>query len=126
MTGAKRILVIDDERDFAQFVESVASGLGYDAVMTSTAAEFRAAYLAAPPDIVVLDIIMPDEDGIELIQWLIDNGCRARLVIVSGYRSTFAEAAKTIAEVKGGLKVVQLQKPVKLAELRAQLQAVAE
>ena len=126
MSDSKRVLIIDDEPEFSRFVERVASDLGYRAVVAATAEAFRSEYRAAQPDVIVLDIVMPDQDGIELVQWLIGQGCRARILIISGYGSGFAHAAKTIAEVKGNLTVSQLQKPIKLAELRAQLQAAAE
>jgi two-component system KDP operon response regulator KdpE len=125
MSDSKRVLIIDDEQAFARFVEKVASGLGYDAIVTSTADAFRSAYRAVPPDVIVLDIVMPDEDGIELIDWLVGQGCRAHILIISGYGATFADAAQTIAETKGKLRVTQLQKPITLAELRAQLEAAA-
>jgi CheY-like chemotaxis protein len=126
MSAAKRILIIDDEADFARFVERVASGLGYDAVATTTAEAFRTEYAAAMPDVIVLDLVMPNQDGIELIQWLIGEGCEARILIISGYSPGFADAAKTIAEVKGKLTVTRLQKPIRLAELRLALQAAAD
>jgi DNA-binding response OmpR family regulator len=125
MSDSKRVLIIDDEPEFSRFVERVASDLGYHAVVATNAESFRSEYRAAPPDVIVLDIVMPDQDGIELTQWLISQGCRARILIISGYGPGFAHAAKTIAEVKGNLKVSQLQKPIKLAELRAQLEAAA-
>jgi CheY-like chemotaxis protein len=125
MSDGTRVLIIDDEPEFSRFVERVASGLGYNAVVTASAEAFQAAYRKAAPDIIVLDIVMPDQDGIELVQWLIGQGCRARILIISGYGPGFADAARTIAEVKGNLKVSQLQKPIKLAQLRAQLQDAA-
>jgi CheY-like chemotaxis protein len=126
MISDKRILIVDDEPDFARFVLKVASDLGYDAVMTSSAGAFRSAYLATPPDVIVLDIVMPDQDGIELIEWLIGQGCSARILIISGYNPAFAGAAKLVAEAKGKLEVRQLQKPIKLAELRTELRDAAE
>lgn len=126
MSAAKRILIIDDEPEFSRFVAKVASGLGYDTAETTTAKAFRSEYATAVPDIIVLDIVMPDEDGIELLQWLIAEGCRARILIISGYGPNFADAAKTIAEVKGKLTVQRLEKPIRLADLRAALQDAAK
>jgi response regulator of citrate/malate metabolism len=64
---------------------------------------------------------MPDEDGIELIQWLVSQGCRARIVIASGFDPTYAKSAKILAEMGGKLNVAVLRKPVKLEDLRASL-----
>jgi CheY-like chemotaxis protein len=121
MTGRRRLLVLDDEADFATFVARVASDLGYDAASTNSAAAFKTAYLASPPDVIVLDIVMPETDGIEVVGWLLENGCRARIIVVTGYNPTFARAAQTIGAEKGHLDITQLQKPVKLADLRFHL-----
>jgi CheY-like chemotaxis protein len=122
MSLGKRLLVIDDEPSFAQLVGRVAGELGYAVTVTTEALQFRAAYLTEPPDVIVLDIVMPDQDGIELIEWLVGQGCRARILIISGYSPIFAEAAKLIGEVKGNLDVSLLRKPIKLADLRQHLQ----
>jgi CheY-like chemotaxis protein len=121
VSGSSRLLVLDDEPAFAAFVAEVGRGLGYDAATTHSAVTFEAAYLAAPPDVIVLDIVMPDRDGIEVVKWLTGIGCRARIVIISGFSPTFAAAAQVIGELHGKLEIRQLTKPVKLAELRAAL-----
>ena len=121
MTESRRLLVIDDEQDFADLVVQVATQLGYAARATTTASDFKSSYLAGPPDVVVLDIVIPEQDGIELMRWLVEQDSRARVVITSGYNPAFANAAKVIGEFGGRKGIVYLQKPVKLAELRAAL-----
>ena len=113
--------MVDDEKDFADLVVRVATQLGYTAAATSTAEEFMASYLADPPDVIVLDIVMPDQDGIELMRWLVDRDCRARVILASGYSPVFAGAAKVIAEIGGRISITYLRKPAKLADLRAAL-----
>lgn len=117
----KRLLVIDDEKDFANMVVRVATQLGYSATATITAGDFKTSYVSTTPDVIVLDIVMPEQDGIELMRWLISQACRARIVIASGYNPAYANAAKVIGELDGKMQIAYLQKPVKLAELRAAL-----
>jgi CheY-like chemotaxis protein len=119
MSGRKHLLVVDDEAMFANFVVKVAGDLGYAAVATNSARDFREAFLAEAPDVVVLDILMPDEDGLELMQWLVKNGCRARIIICSGYGSAYANMAKALGEHQSNLQISILAKPVRLKELRA-------
>jgi DNA-binding response OmpR family regulator len=121
MSGPRRLLVIDDEADFASLVVTVASQMGYAATAAGNAGEFQRLFLASPPDVIVLDMVMPDQDGIELVRWLLSRGCRARIVIVSGFNPDYAKSAKTFAEIGGQLEVTVLRKPVKLEELRANL-----
>lgn len=121
MSARKRLLIIDDEVDFGRFVGEVGTDLGYETVVTSTPDAFQAAYRATPPDVIALDIVMPKMDGIEIIRWLVDQDCRARILIISGYNPLFGRAAQVIGEQEGKLDIRQMQKPVKLAELRAAL-----
>ncbi len=121
MTTIRRLLVIDDEPDFAEVVASVGGEMGYSVFHTDSAAEFKRHFAAEPPDVIVLDIVMPKPDGIELMAWLVENGCRARIVICSGYSPSFANAAKVIGEYKGKLTIEVIQKPAKLVDLRKAL-----
>jgi CheY-like chemotaxis protein len=121
MSARKRILIIDDEADFGRLIGEVAADLGYETVVMSTPDAFQTAYRATPPDVIALDIVMPKMDGIEIIRWLVNQNCRARILIISGYNPLFSKAAQMIGEQEGKLDIRQLRKPVKLAELRAAL-----
>ena len=81
----KRLLVIDDEPEFGVMVGTVGERLGYDVTVTTLAMDFHAGFAKDRPEIVVLDIVMPEMDGIELIQWLIDQAYDGRLIVVSGF-----------------------------------------
>jgi CheY-like chemotaxis protein len=118
--STRRLLVIDDEAEFREIVSQVATGLGYEVVSTGRADEFKTAYDAAPPTAIVLDMIMPDVDGIELVRWLADRNCPAKVLVVTGYNPLYRDAAGALGSAQG-LTVATLQKPVSLADLRAAL-----
>jgi ActR/RegA family two-component response regulator len=118
---AKRLLVIDDEADFGTFVGRVAGGLGYEVALTRCAAEFQDAYRRFAPTHILVDVIMPDRDGIEIVSWLATMGCKARIFIISGYSSHYVEAAKAIGNSQGLGSVATLKKPISLADLRRAL-----
>lgn len=118
MTGP-RLLVIDDDANFAALVQTVAEERGFSVTVTDNGESFKSAFMAGPPNVIVLDIVMPEIDGIELMKWLAERGCEARVVIVSGYDPSYARAAKAIAESQAGMTIQTLEKPVKLADLRA-------
>jgi CheY-like chemotaxis protein len=120
--SGKRLLVIDDETDFGTFVGRVASGLGFDAEVTATRSAFEAAYRRLAPTHIAIDMVMPEHDGIELVRWLATHGCKARILIISGYNPRYAAAAAEIGAAQGLLPIVTLQKPVSLADLRAALE----
>jgi CheY-like chemotaxis protein len=122
MSSSGSVLILDDETEFAQFVFKVAEGLHYEARVTHSSKEFKAAYARAKPDTIVLDIVMPEEDGIEVVKWLVSQGYDGRVIIVSGYSPHYLRMARILGEMNGLMIITQLEKPVKLADLRDALQ----
>ena len=118
---ARRLLVIDDEADFGTFVGRVARGLGFEVMLTKCATEFQEAYRQFAPTHILVDVVMPDRDGIEIIGWLAATGCEGRIFIISGYSSSYAKAAKEIGASQGLRSLTTLKKPISLADLRGAL-----
>jgi len=121
----KRLLIVDDEPRFAAFVERVAQQLAFDVEVTHHGLEFQRAYLRERPDIAVIDMVMPDIDGNELVLWLVDQRCEADVIIITGYHPDYAVNARLLAEYKGMRSVATLSKPVSVARLRQALTAAA-
>ena len=115
--NSERLLVIDDEADFGTFVRRVAERLAFDVEVTTRAEEFKTAYARFDPTVIVLDVVMPDVDGIELVRWLGSQGCQARIVIISGFDPNYARAAQSMGDFAGLKSIVRLKKPVNVAEL---------
>lgn len=116
-----RLLLIDDEVDFGVFVRRVAQKLGLEVELTTRARDFKEAYKRFDPTIIVLDIVMPDVDGIEMMQWLNKEKCTARIVIISGYDPNYAKMAETLGNVAGNRSITRLRKPVSVADLETAL-----
>jgi CheY-like chemotaxis protein len=117
----RRLLVVDDEADFGDFVRQVAVDLGYDVRVCTQSPEFFRHYEALNPTHIVLDIVMPDLDGVEIVQWLVKQGCAAKIIITTGYNPKYAEMASMIATTRGSIPIKTLIKPVRLGDLRAAL-----
>ena len=117
----RRLLVVDDEPDFAQFVSNAADDLGYETRICTRSKEFRRIYAEFAPTHIVLDVVMPEIDGIEIMQWLATEGSTARVVITTGYNPQYAKMAGLVGADRGLQAVTTLTKPVRLADLRAAL-----
>ncbi len=117
----RRLLIIDDEVDFGKFVSRVASSLGYEAEITTRSEDFMAAVLRAPPDVIILDIVMPGMDGVQLIQWLGERKSTARIIIVSGFNSQYAKITGELGTAHGIQSITALVKPIAIAALKAAL-----
>lgn len=66
MSDKKRILVVDDEPDFAGIVQSNLKKSGYDVEVAYDGVEALEKIKANPPDAIVLDVMMPEKDGYEV------------------------------------------------------------
>jgi CheY-like chemotaxis protein len=119
----KRLLVVDDELGFREFVVEVAEGLGFQVESAANGAEFKVLFDASQPDVAVVDVIMPGIDGIELVSWLADQATNLRLIMVTGFTPHYTELAKKLGEAKGLHSVTTLHKPVRLATLREAITA---
>ena len=117
----KRLLIVDDEPGFGEFVRDVAQNLGYKVLVTTNGFDFQKSYTDFQPSKIVLDMVIPDIDGNELLLWLLQQGYAADLIIATGYSPDFAQDAKILAEFNGLRTVTTLVKPVSLAQMRAAL-----
>jgi two-component system nitrogen regulation response regulator NtrX len=108
-----RILVVDDEADIRELVREILTEEGYVVEVAATAAEARAACARQVPDLVLLDIWMPDADGISLLrEWQQNQSLQAPVVMMSGHGTveTAVEATRLGA-------VDYVEKPLSLAKL---------
>ena len=118
---SRRLLVCDDEPDIRTFIRDVAEGMGYAVEEVADARDCAARAAATLPDVIVLDIVMPEVDGIEIIQRLADVRFAGRVLLISGFNPSYARAASVLARSKGIVDIRMLTKPLPLAELRAAL-----
>jgi DNA-binding response OmpR family regulator len=90
----KRLLIVDDEPAFGEFVRQIALDLGYEVTVTTHGREFQKRYVETQPTLILLDMVIPDLDGNELLLWLIQQGYAADLIITTGFSPEYAQDAK--------------------------------
>ncbi len=66
MNDKKRILVVDDEPDFASIVQNNLKKEGFDVDVAYDGVEGLEKVKSNPPDVIVLDVMMPEKDGYEV------------------------------------------------------------
>ena len=122
MTTADRILVIDDDKVVCHLVSASAEAMGLHCVTTREPATVLE--LVTPETtLILLDLMMPDMDGIEVLRLLGEQRCKARIVLMSGMNKRVIETAEKLAHTLGLSVVGHLQKPFPLAELKLVLGA---
>jgi len=125
MTAKQRILVVDDEIDVGEFVSDAAQAMGFECTATTDAKTFLD-QLTPDTTLILLDLIMPETDGVELLRMLSQQKCKAGIVLMSGVGKRVLETAEQLAQVLGLSIVGRLQKPFRLAELEEMLARNAE
>ncbi len=111
--SSPRILVVDDEADIRGLLSEILEEEGYEIEVAADAASARRAAARQEPDLVLLDIWMPDMDGITLLrEWNEKNSLRCPVVILSGHGTveTAVEATRL-----GAFDFVE--KPLSIAKL---------
>ena len=112
MTQA-HILVVDDEPDIRELVREILEDEGYEVAVAENGEAARTRFARQTPDLVLLDIWMPDVDGITLLkEWSSGGGLDCPVVVMSGHGSveTAIEATRLGAHDF-------VQKPISLARL---------
>ena len=116
-----KILVVDDEPLMTNMISEVGELGGFDVIETNSAKEFQSAWQVHDPTVVIMDIIMPDMDGVELLKWLSEDKCLTPIILMSGYDKNYLESASTVGTEKGNTIIGTLTIPFQLAELEALL-----
>jgi EAL domain-containing protein (putative c-di-GMP-specific phosphodiesterase class I)/CheY-like chemotaxis protein len=121
----QRVLVIDDQVDIGNFVAAAAKSIGLTCTVTTDAAGFLK---ELTPDIAVIlmDLVMPSMDGIELLRLLAERECRVPIVLMSGVGSRVLETAEQLALSLGINIIGHLDKPFRLKELQNMLRSTTE
>lgn len=117
----KIILVVDDEPDIRQLLQEILEDEDYLVHVAENAANARRERLEHKPDLILLDIWMPDEDGISLLKdWLKDDGL-CPVIMMSGHATveTAVEATRLGA-------YDFLEKPLSMAKLLVTVERALE
>ena len=121
MTNA-HVLVVDDEADIRDLIKDILSDEGYGVTCAADAQQARDARAARRFDLILLDIWMPDTDGITLLrEWSDGDDLDCPVVIMSGHGTvdTAVEATRL-----GALDFVE--KPLSLAKLLRTVESALE
>jgi DNA-binding response OmpR family regulator len=113
-----RILVVDDDPEITKLLEKYLSNEGYDVSIASNGAGALSAASAAEPDLVILDIVLGNEDGREVLR---------ELRLISDVPTIFLTGRGLESERIAGLKLGAddyMVKPFSLGEMSARIESI--
>jgi len=113
------IVIANDAPSIAK-VKAVAEENGYEVRVADHADEFKDTLDSFDPAVIVLDIVMPEVDGIELIGWLAEHGSTARIVVLAD-NALYARLARSLCDARGLILAAGSAKPIQMADLEAAL-----
>lgn len=122
---APKLLIIDDEPAIATLIKRIAEPCGFQVNPTSDWATFKHSLDTDPPDVICLDLGMPEFDGIELLGFLADRNCTCPLLIVSGFDPRIISTSMRLAEARGLTVAAAIPKPIDTGALREALGTLA-
>src|ERR1700757_4179005 len=111
----KTILIVDDEPAARYGLRRALGGL-YRVVEADSVAAVRSMLVSDPPDLMLLDVVMPGEDGLAFLKWLRDEGHELPVLMISAL-----DTAKTAVEALRMGAADYLVKGFELDELRTRV-----
>jgi DNA-binding response OmpR family regulator len=118
MTDIGHILVVDDQKEICEMVQDYLSSEGYRVSVAHDGGDMRRAISQAPVDLVILDLMLPGEDGLALARWLREESA-VGIIILTGR----GETVDRIIGLEMGADDY-LPKPFHLRELLARVKSV--
>jgi len=105
ITGSKqKVLIIDDEKDICKLLSSILEGLGYDTKSSHSLAEGKLRFIAYQPDVVFLDIHLPDGNGLDDVPSFRNLNPKIPIMIISAFDSAGEMKKAKIYEVNAFIR----------------------
>ena len=111
-------LILDDEKAVANVLASMLATLGFSVTCTQNADEFFAAAKALSPDLMIVDLFLPERDGLDVLREL-GSDCQSRIIVTSGAGPRLLETVRQAAEAHGLDVLGRLEKPYRFKDVRA-------
>jgi DNA-binding response OmpR family regulator len=117
MTNEKKILIIDDEEDVLTYLSAFFKDNGFKVISAQNGKEGVEKAISETPDIITLDVSMPEESGVKALRELQENKITKNtpVIIVTGVASDFKrfiESRKQVHPPEG-----YFEKPIEREEL---------
>ena len=123
---AKRLLIVDDQAGITKVVGLIARQLGMEFKGLNSSLTATEEFIDYRPDVLILDMIMPEKDGIDVLNEVLLSGIPARIILTSGYSDAYLRLAEGVAKFHDSGQVSILKKPFRRDELTSLLRQLTE
>lgn len=120
-----KVYIVDDDVQISRLLSEAIEGFGLAVEIFNSGQEFIGVDIQET-DVILLDLNMPDIDGIEVIKVLSSKQCGARLVLISGHDTGILHSAEQLAQAHALKIVSSMTKPIRLKHLRDVITGIIE
>ncbi|MBL4583600.1 MAG: EAL domain-containing response regulator [Pseudomonadales bacterium] len=113
----RNIIIVDDDVQTSQLIQVMLQVLGCESTVFNHPKDFLQHTLEAG-DVVLLDLVMPEIDGIEVLRTLAKTNCPAKLILLSGYDKAVLHSAEELGRAHDLNVVASLRKPIQMRDLQ--------
>ncbi|MEZ5568637.1 MAG: sigma-54 dependent transcriptional regulator [Halioglobus sp.] len=110
------VLIVDDDADFTSATQQILQKLGHEATVAGSVEEARAILTHSRFDLLILDIMLPDGSGLQVLETCDEDQLESPIALVTGHPSV-----KSLVKSLYGPNITYLTKPLNLAKLRSLL-----
>lgn len=120
-TSKPRLLIIDDNPEICDFLREVGTDLHLEVVDATSAPEALTIVDSFKPNIIILDLCMPDMDGVEMISVLAEKRCDSAIILISGMDQRTLSSVQALGRDKQLNMLGTLSKPMNIASIESLL-----
>ncbi|WP_428487601.1 response regulator [Rhodopila sp.] len=114
--------MIDDQASITKVVGLVASTIGLEVETVNDPLQALDAFIKFRPDIVILDMIMPEKDGVDVLNEVLLTGIHTQIILTSGFSEAYLRLAEGVARFHDNDAIHVLKKPFRRDELVSKLE----
>lgn len=114
-----KIYIVDDDEQQANLMQAIAKTIPLETEIYTSSIDFLSSPTISACDIVILDLKMPEKDGIEIMRDLASSHIKPHFILVSGFDERVLHSAKQMAESKQLHVIGTLSKPFKAKDFIA-------
>lgn len=121
-TPRNRILIIDGNPEICRLLRRLSERLGYEASILDNPLDLEPAYIGFAPNVIALDLEMPQRDGVEILRRLSALESESAIMLISGAQTCVIQTAERLATSLGLNIAGTVRKPVDLEAFERHLQ----
>jgi DNA-binding NtrC family response regulator len=122
---ARTVLVVDDRQDVAETLADMCRAFGFTAEVAEQGVGMLALLQRHRPDCVIVDVMMPGQDGYEALKEIAVFAPTLPVLLVTGHGDSWLQMGETLARAHGLTAVQTAAKPVRVQAVESFLERVA-